>query len=71
MPSTSGALRLEVDPAEPLGAEMLVHGRLHGADTHITVKLVDELAFEPGATLSVDPAPEELHVLDAETGVRI
>ncbi len=70
-PSTSGALGVEVDLAEPLGAETLVHGRLRDMDTQLTVKLVGEHTFEPGTTLAVGPAPGKLHVFDVGTGERL
>ena len=66
-----GALAIEVDLAEPLGAETLVHGRLAGDDEPVTVRLGDEQPLAPGEMLRVSPPPARVHLFDAGSGRRI
>ncbi len=60
---------LEVELVEPLGADTLVHGRLDG--TELTARLPAHTTCAPGQRLSLEVAPENLHLFDAETGERM
>ncbi len=64
-----GSILLEVELVEPLGADTLVHGRLHGAE--LTARLPSHAECAPGQRLSLTIEPENLHLFDAETGKRI
>jgi sn-glycerol 3-phosphate transport system ATP-binding protein len=61
---------MQVDLVEMLGAERLVHGRI-GA--HEVVVRIDAGAPAPaaGGTWSVQASPDQLHVFDVGTGVRV
>jgi sn-glycerol 3-phosphate transport system ATP-binding protein len=65
------SFRLDIDLVEALGADSLVHGRLDANGTGLTVRLPGstQLAGERQLTLSV--APENLHLFDSESGVRL
>jgi sn-glycerol 3-phosphate transport system ATP-binding protein len=59
-----------VDLAEPLGSETVLHGRLPSGET-FAARLPGAAALAAGAVLPLRPAPEEVHVFDAETGHRL
>jgi sn-glycerol 3-phosphate transport system ATP-binding protein len=69
-PEGPDALALSVDLAEPLGSETVLHGRLPSGET-FTARLSGAAAPAAGAVLPLRPAPEEVHVFDAETGRRL
>jgi sn-glycerol 3-phosphate transport system ATP-binding protein len=64
------ALALSVDLAEPLGSEAVLHGRLPSGET-FTARLSGGAAPAAGAVLALVPAPDALHVFDAESGHRL
>jgi sn-glycerol 3-phosphate transport system ATP-binding protein len=59
---------LPVDLVEPLGSEMLVHGRLADGSL-LTVKLPSHTPV--GETISVSFRVEQLHLFDRASGNRI
>jgi sn-glycerol 3-phosphate transport system ATP-binding protein len=68
-PSERG-LTIVIDLIEPLGSEIVVHGRLAGeAGNALTVKLAGPVPA--GERLTVWPALAHLHVFDRATGLRI
>ncbi|WP_341703958.1 sn-glycerol-3-phosphate import ATP-binding protein UgpC [Ferrovibrio sp.] len=68
-PGEAATLQLDVDVAEELGADTLLHGRL--ADQELVVRVPSQAGFHdrsrPG--LVIDPA--RLHLFDRESGLRI
>ncbi len=63
-------LTLMVDLVEPLGSETLIHGRIVGNDaTTVVVKVPGAVA--PPETVTVAVQPEQVHLFDGTTGVRI
>jgi sn-glycerol 3-phosphate transport system ATP-binding protein len=61
-------LELQIDLIEPLGSETVVIGRLANGEM-LSVKLPG--AAPAGETMRVAIPPEQLHVFDAETGLRL
>ncbi|MEZ5658010.1 MAG: sn-glycerol-3-phosphate ABC transporter ATP-binding protein UgpC [Burkholderiaceae bacterium] len=68
-----GPLTLLADHMEPLGANTLVHGRIAGVETGITVSVPGVLhAKAQGETeIRLAAAPGNLHLFDRQTGLRI
>ncbi|TCK05714.1 sn-glycerol-3-phosphate import ATP-binding protein UgpC [Marinobacterium mangrovicola] len=64
-------LEVDVQLAEPLGADTLLHGRLAGTDNQFTLRLRGEYvaADEERIALSLDPS--QLHLFDKQSGQRI
>ena len=68
---SNGPIEARIQMAEPLGANTLLHGKLGGSDTAITVSLpgvhpVDERGVEMRFAVDAD----DIHLFDAETGKR-
>ncbi|RED53900.1 ABC transporter ATP-binding protein [Aestuariispira insulae] len=64
-------LAFEVDVVEPLGSETLVHGRLHGVDEDVVVRLPDSPPLENGQQISLTVRPDRLYLFDADHGKRL
>jgi sn-glycerol 3-phosphate transport system ATP-binding protein len=61
---------LGIDLVEPLGSETLIHGRLAApGETPLVIKVIGPAPA--GDDLSVGFPPEQIHVFDAETGLRL
>ena len=71
VPTDHGALELEVDLAEPLGADTLLHGRFGHARELVTVRLPGNVPAKPGEKRRYAVSPERLHLFDAQTGKRL
>ncbi len=54
---------------EPTGAETLVVGRAAGHELNVVFR--ERHQFQPGDTITLLPALENIHLFDAETGQRI
>lgn len=67
----TGALQLEVDMPEQLGATTLVHGRISGTELPFTACLNGIHAASGGDVLKFDVPTTQMHIFDAETGKRI
>jgi len=66
-----GPIAMDVQLAEPLGANTLMHGRLAGSQTGFTVSLAGVHRLEPGhKTLKLNIDPANLHLFD-QAGKRI
>jgi multiple sugar transport system ATP-binding protein len=63
------SLPVEVDFVEPLGDEVIVHGRL--GEEILLCKLAPERIPEAGSRLEVSVELEKVHVFDAETELRL
>jgi len=66
-----GTLGLYVELVEPLGAETLLHGKLDGGDTTLTVRIAGTPKVRPEDRLNLRAVPDQLHFFDAENGVRL
>ena len=70
--SSSPALRYVVDVVEPLGHEVVVHGRIAGdSETVVVLRLPAADEPRPGEVLELAFAPEDVHVFDRESGARL
>ncbi len=67
----SAKIRLTVDYTELLGADTLVHGRLTGSDTPLTVRLADIQHVKRDAELTLSVSPEKIHLFDKKSRKRI
>jgi multiple sugar transport system ATP-binding protein len=65
----SAQVQARVELVEPLGNELIVHGRL--GDSSLVFRLPPQHTPEPGATLPVSVELEALHLFDAETERRL
>jgi len=63
------ALVLDLELAEPLGHEALVHGRRGGVE--LTARVAPQPLPAPGTPLTFTLDPARLHLFDAATGVRL
>ncbi|MGC8475891.1 MAG: ABC transporter ATP-binding protein [Acetobacteraceae bacterium] len=69
--ATSTGLAMTVELIEPLGSETLLHGRL-ADDTSFALRIAGPPgALAEGIALPVHLPPEQLHVFDAATGLRL
>jgi sn-glycerol 3-phosphate transport system ATP-binding protein len=66
----AGGLALRVDLVEALGADTLVYGRLP-SETPLVARLPGTSVVKIGDIVPVAPAPDSLHLFDAETGKRL
>jgi sn-glycerol 3-phosphate transport system ATP-binding protein len=66
-----GALEFEVELAEPLGADTLLHGRFGEAREIVTVRQSGHVLAQPGEKRRFSVAATRLHLFDSETGKRI
>jgi sn-glycerol 3-phosphate transport system ATP-binding protein len=71
VPTDHGALELEIDLAEPLGADTLLHGRFGTARELVTVRLPGHVLAKPGERRRYGVSPERLHLFDSQTGKRL
>lgn len=62
-------LPMEVKVVEPTGSETLVFLRFEGQD--ITAVFRERHTFQSGQTINLKPAPDHLHIFNAQTGVRL
>lgn len=70
-PSSVGAIQLEVDVPEQLGATTLVHGKIAGTDLPFTASLNGIQATASGEILRFDAPADQMHIFDAQTGKRV
>jgi sn-glycerol 3-phosphate transport system ATP-binding protein len=69
--SGAGVFQITVDLVEALGADTLVHGRVGGNGTSLTVRLPGSTRVAAGQRLGLAVAPENFHLFDASTGQRL
>jgi sn-glycerol 3-phosphate transport system ATP-binding protein len=69
--AADGPLSVRVELLERLGADTILHGRLNGADTPLTVRTAGTLGPQLGETVRFAIRPEHLHVFDADSGRRL
>ena len=66
-----GPLQFEVELAEPLGADTLLHGRFGEARELVTVRQGGHVLAKPGEKRHFKVEPGHLHLFDSQTGRRI
>ncbi len=66
-----GDLGLYVELVEPLGAETLLHSKLDGGDTTLTVRVAGTPRIRPEDCVKLRVAPGQLHLFDPDSGVRL
>ncbi len=66
-----GPCALRVSLVEQLGADTIVHGNLGADGIEATVRLRGVVTLSPGEEFSLSVSPENLHVFDRDTGVRL
>jgi multiple sugar transport system ATP-binding protein len=64
-----GPLTLSVEVVEPTGPEIHVYGRIAGVPVRALFR--DRLLPAPGDRLSLSVAPEDVHLFDAHSGMRL
>jgi sn-glycerol 3-phosphate transport system ATP-binding protein len=69
-PSADGPLQFEVELAEPLGADTLLHGRFGAARELVTVRQGGHVIARPGEMRHFKAEPGHLHLFDSQTGKR-
>ena len=70
-PETPGAIPVEVQAAELLGADSYGHGHLPGDADPFVVRLPGSAPPRPGERLTVRAGAEFVHLFDPETGRRL
>lgn len=66
-----GAVKMEVDLPEQLGATTLIHGSFSGITTPLTASLNGIKAIASGDVLEFDAPIHQIHIFNAKTGKRI
>ena len=70
-PAADGPLEFDVELAEPLGADTLLHGRFGEARELVTVRQGGHVLAKPGEKRRFAAEPGHLHLFDSQTGKRI
>jgi len=70
-PADDGPLAFDVELAEPLGADTLLHGRYGEARELVTVRQSGHVLARPGEQRRFKAEPGHLHLFDTGTGKRI
>ena len=70
-PVADGPLEFDIELAEPLGADTLLHGRFGEARELVTVRQGGHVQAKPGEKRRFRAEPGHLHVFDLQTGKRI
>jgi sn-glycerol 3-phosphate transport system ATP-binding protein len=71
LPYINGPLELEIELAEPLGADTLLHGRVGAMRELMTVRQPGHVLAKPGDRLRFNIDAKNLHLFDQQTGRRI
>jgi sn-glycerol 3-phosphate transport system ATP-binding protein len=66
-----GPLEFEIEMAEPLGADTLLHGRFGEARELVTVRQGGHVLASPGEKRRFKAEPDRLHLFDSQTGRRL
>ena len=69
-PASDGPLQFEVELAEPLGADTLLHGRFGAARELVTVRQAGHVIARPGEMRRFKAESGHLHLFDSQTGKR-
>ena len=71
LPSPDGVLEFEIEMAEPLGADTLLHGRFGEARELVTVRQTGHVIARPGEKRHFKAEPGHLHLFDSQSGRRL
>jgi len=71
LPASDGPLEFEIEMAEPLGADTLLHGRFGDARELVTVRQGGHVLAAPGEMHRYSIGATRLHLFDSQTGRRI
>ncbi len=71
LPSSDGPLEFQVELAEPLGADTLLHGRFGDARELVTVRQGGHVTARPGERRRFSIGATRLHLFDSQSGRRI
>jgi sn-glycerol 3-phosphate transport system ATP-binding protein len=71
LPSPDGVLEFDIEMAEPLGADTLLHGRFGEARELVTVRQGGHVLAKPGEKRRFSIGATRLHLFDSQTGKRI
>jgi sn-glycerol 3-phosphate transport system ATP-binding protein len=71
LPSSDGPLEFQIEMAEPLGADTLLHGRFGEARELVTVREGGHVMAKPGEKRRFSIGATRLHLFDSQTGRRI
>jgi sn-glycerol 3-phosphate transport system ATP-binding protein len=71
LPSSDGPLEFEIEMAEPLGADTLLHGRFGDVRELVTVRQGGHVTARPGELRRFSIGATRLHLFDSLTGRRI
>jgi sn-glycerol 3-phosphate transport system ATP-binding protein len=71
LPASDGPLEFEIEMAEPLGADTLLHGRFGDARELVTVRQGGHVMAPPGEVHRFSIGATRLHLFDSQTGRRI
>ena len=67
----AATLQLDVELVEPLGADILAHGRVNGSDHNLTARLPGAHTVAFGDILDLAIAPDNVHFFDPQTNMRL
>jgi sn-glycerol 3-phosphate transport system ATP-binding protein len=62
---------MTVELVEALGADSLVHGRIDGVDSLLTVRVSGHSPAKIGDILGLDASTNPAHLFDSNTGKRL
>ena len=71
LPSSDGPLEFQIEMAEPLGADTLLHGRFGDARELVTVREGGHVKAQPGEKRRFSIGATRLHLFNLQTGRRI
>jgi sn-glycerol 3-phosphate transport system ATP-binding protein len=71
LPTADGVLEFEIELAEPLGADTLLHGRFGEARELVTVRQGGQVLAKPGERRRFSIGATRLHLFDSLSGKRI
>jgi sn-glycerol 3-phosphate transport system ATP-binding protein len=71
LPSNDGALEFDIELAEPLGADTLLHGRFGEARELVTVRQGGHVLAKAGEKRRFSIGATRLHLFDSQSGKRI
>ncbi len=71
MPYTNGPVEFEIEMAEPLGADTLLHGRFGSERELVTVRQGGHVIARPGERRRFNVDARHVHLFDQQTGKRI
>ena len=71
IPDTEGAIAIDVEMVEQLGANTLLHGKLNGTEHAMVASVPGHVTAARGAQHRFSVAPELLHLFDTESQKRL